>query len=67
MSRKTRFLLLMLLAILILLDWAALDDIATGKEPSLLSEYLMLIVSTPILLAIGYFLVRKKKTRLETI
>jgi len=47
--------------ILLLLDWAALDDITTGNEPSLFGEYLVVIASLPILAVIGYYLFRKIK------
>lgn len=43
------------LAGVLFLDWAALDDITTGNEPSQAGEYLMLIVSVPLL----FFIIRK--------
>lgn len=36
---------------LLALDWAALDDITTGSEPSHFAEYAVLVVS---LLVLGY-------------
>ena len=44
------------MSIFLLLDWTALDDITTGNEPSLFGEYLILILSLPILILIGYLL-----------
>jgi len=40
---------------LLLLDWAALDDITTGNEPDYIGEYLMLGVS---LVIFSYLLVK---------
>ena len=51
------------IVVLLLLDWAALDDITTGKEPTLTEEYLTLIVSIPLLFAAGYFLLKGRKQR----
>ena len=41
------------LVVLALLDWAALDDITTGREPNFVLEWAMLLISVPI----AYFLV----------
>ncbi|MBI4539917.1 MAG: hypothetical protein HY704_10465 [Gemmatimonadetes bacterium] len=35
--------------LVLLLDWAALDDITTGNEPGYALEYLMVVVSLPLL------------------
>jgi hypothetical protein len=43
---------------LLLLDWAALDDITTGNEPNYWGEYLTLVVSGVIFL----WLWRKRKS-----
>jgi hypothetical protein len=32
------------------LDWAALDDITTGHQPHFVIEYLMLLISIPVIL-----------------
>lgn len=56
-----RLLLVGLFFLVLLLDWAALDDITTGKEPSLLGEYLILIISLFALPAVGYLLCREVK------
>ena len=53
--------LIALIVIVILLDWAALDDITTGNEPDYFMEYLTVIISVPILLTVGYFLFRNRK------
>ena len=49
-------LLLIFAAVFLFLDWAALDDITTGTEPSLLGEYFIVAISVPILLTIGYLI-----------
>lgn len=38
-----------LAAVVILLDYAALDDITTGKQPYFYFEYLAIIASLPIM------------------
>lgn len=58
MKRK---ILIIFVIVILLLDWAALDDIATGNEPSLLGEYFMVIISVPILLVIGYLIYRDRQ------
>jgi hypothetical protein len=47
--KAKKSLLLLLLVGLVLLDFAALDDITTGNEPNLTSEYLILTLTIPIL------------------
>jgi hypothetical protein len=42
-----------LVLVLLLLDFAALDDITTGNEPALIEEYLTLFLTFPIF---GYLL-----------
>lgn len=46
------------------IDWAALDDITTGHEPSLTAEYLTLAFSVPI---IGFLIrsIGRQKARLK--
>lgn len=56
-----KILLLGFAVVIILLDFAALTDINKGKEPSLLGEYLIVVISLPLLLGIGYFIFRHKK------
>lgn len=56
-------LLLGFAAFLLLLDVLALDDITTGNELSLTGEYLIVVASVPILLALGYFLFRLSKSK----
>lgn len=58
-----KWILVVVLIIVLLLDWAALDDITTGQEPSLLGEYFMVIINIPILLTIGYLIYRNKQSR----
>lgn len=48
-----KFLLIISFVVLILLDWAALDDITTGNEPSFVGEYAILIISVPLLILIA--------------
>ena len=42
--------------IVLLLDFAALDDITTGQEPNFTGEYAILVVSIPLILAGVYYL-----------
>jgi hypothetical protein len=59
---KKLFFIILVVALL-LLDYAALDDITTGNEPSYGLEYLMLIFSSVIFLALGLFKFRHKALR----
>ena len=59
---KRKILIIFTVAIL-LLDWAALDDITTGNEPSLSEEYFIVIISVPILLIIGYLMYKNKQAK----
>jgi len=45
---------------MLLLDFAALDDITTGHEPDYLGEYAILIISAVIFFYIGYKYLYKK-------
>ncbi|RJQ24453.1 hypothetical protein C4577_07780 [Candidatus Parcubacteria bacterium] len=56
-------LLIILFALVLLLDFAALDDITTGNEPSFTLEYSILIASIPILVFITYQLLHKKSKK----
>jgi hypothetical protein len=38
----------------LVLDWLALDDITTGNESSLLGEYVILAISIPLFIILGY-------------
>ena len=42
--------------IVLLLDFAALDDITTGQEPDFIGEYAVLVVSIPLILAGVYYM-----------
>lgn len=55
-----KLLLICLAVIILLMDFAALDDITTGNELSFSGEYLILIISIPALLVIGCRLLGKK-------
>lgn len=57
--RKVLF-IIFIVAILFL-DYAALDDITTGNEPSLTGEYLILVLSVPFLLLLFWGLIRKNR------
>lgn len=49
---------------LLLLDWAALDDITTGSEPNYIFEYTVLIVSAVVYGILGIlFLKERASTR----
>ena len=41
---------IVIIILLLLLDYAALDDITTGSEPNFYGEYAMLVVSVPALI-----------------
>lgn len=51
-----RILVILVISVFILLDWAALDDITTGNEPNYWGEYAILLVSAAIF---AYLLWRK--------
>lgn len=42
-----RAVILLAIAIVLALDWAALDDITTGMEPGFVGEYATLVASVP--------------------
>jgi hypothetical protein len=45
---------------LLALDWAALDDITTGREPGFLAEWSFLVLSLPVLLVLARFAFRRR-------
>jgi hypothetical protein len=49
----------LLLAVLALLDLAALDDITTGTQPDFVSEWVMVLMSIPV----GYFLIERLRRK----
>ncbi len=51
----------MLVLVILLLDFVALDDITTGNEPTLFGEYAMLAVSVIIFAVLIFLYLRKKK------
>lgn len=58
-------LLLGFAAFLLFLDVLALDDITTGNEPSLTGEYLIVVASVPVLLAIALLLLGARSDKKE--
>lgn len=48
---------------LLILDYAALDDITTGNEPNFLLEYLFLVLSIPLFWFLGVRLIKAWKLR----
>ena len=44
-----KFLAIAAVFVILALDWAALDDITTGREPDFTAEYAILITSLPAL------------------
>jgi len=61
----TRWISLVGLVGVLAVDWAALNDIAKGREPSLWMEYTWLMVSLPVLVALGFLARRKGAARGE--
>lgn len=57
--RKALF--IALIVAILFLDYAALDDITTGNEPSLTGEYLILVLSVPFLSLLFWNLIQKNK------
>lgn len=56
-----RFLLFALILILLVLDWAALDDITTGNEQNYFLEYAVLLISLLIFGILGLVIFRRKQ------
>ena len=53
-------LLIGIIVVFILLDFAALDDITTGNEPDFVGEYATLFLSILVFVGIGFYLFRSK-------
>lgn len=47
--------------ITLILDWIVLDDITTGNEQDFFGEYLILIISIPVVIFAVYLFLKKKK------
>lgn len=52
-SLKLKILFIVLMVALIVLDFAAMDDITTGNDPSHILEYLTLLASVPLFSILG--------------
>ncbi len=61
MSRLKKIGLIIFILVILLLDFAALDDITTGNEPTLFGEYAMLAASVVIFAVLIFIYLRKKK------
>lgn len=61
-----KFLSIILVAVLLILDWAALDDITTGHEPNYFGEYVALGVSLLFFLLLGSAILRGKLHKIAT-
>ncbi|KKU43322.1 MAG: hypothetical protein UX59_C0022G0008 [Microgenomates group bacterium GW2011_GWA1_46_7] len=57
-----KFLAIAAVFVILALDWAALDDITTGREPDFTAEYAILITSLPALLFVRYLYRNTNKT-----
>jgi len=57
-----KFLAIAAVFVILALDWAALDDITTGREPDFTAEYAILITSLPALLFVRYLYRNSNKT-----
>lgn len=58
-----KFLIIGLVLILLVLDWAALDDITTGNEPDYFLEYATLVVSLLFFGFIGFKFLHLKRSK----
>ncbi len=58
-----RFLVWICILVLLLLDWAALDDITTGNEPDYYGEYAVLVISAVVYGVLGYLYITTRRTR----
>lgn len=54
-------LLIILISVLLLLDFLALDDITTGKESSYSLEFTVLAISVFIFVFIGFYFLKHRK------
>lgn len=52
---------ILLVIVLLLLDFAALDDITTGNEPNLTLEYLILFVSFLVFGFLGFMVLKNRR------
>ena len=55
LNKYKKHFILIIVAIFVILDWLALDDITTGSEPTLLGEYLILLISIFVFAGAIYF------------
>lgn len=58
-----RFLVAGLILVLLILDWAALDDITTGNEPDYLLEYIILLSSLFVFGILGIVFLKQRKSK----
>ena len=63
MLKLARFLIGVPVLFVVLLDYAALDDITTGSQPHFYAEYAMLTVSVLFFVALSWALVMRRKLR----
>ena len=61
MSMLTRMMIGTAVLVVLLLDFAALDDITTGIQPHFYAEYSMLAVSLMFFTALGWALALKRR------
>lgn len=53
----------LIVVMLLMLDWAALDDITTGTEPDFYGEYAILIISVVVWGVMSYIVLRRRFKR----
>lgn len=58
---KQNWVLILIAGAILLLDFAALDDITTGNEPNYTGEYLILTLSVLVFVALAVIYRRKNK------
>ena len=61
MKKPKKGIILILIISLLLLDYAALDDITTGNEPDYIGEYLTLVVSGVIFAGFLFWYLKQRK------
>ena len=61
MTLPSRFAVGCAVLVVLLLDFAALDDITTGNQPHFYPEYTMLAISALLFAALGWRLVRERR------
>lgn len=54
---------MLIVVMLLMLDWAALDDITTGTEPDFYGEYAILIISVVVWGVMSYIVLRRRFKR----